>query len=259
MDLNFTGKTAFVAGSSRGIGFAVARGFLQEGANVVVSGRNKASLDEAREQLLQHGSENRLLFVNGDLMDADAISDALSQTVATFGGIDCVVASVGGGVLPNDLDITPADWTEGFNFNLFSSTNLAVAAMPHLKKTQGSLIFISSIAGIEAIPASVPYSAAKAAIHSAAKAMSRALGPDNVRVNVVVPGNVIFPGGNWDNKMKSERREFFEKYIEAEVPMNRFGQPDEIANAVLFLSSTCASFITGATLVVDGGQTRTHH
>jgi len=98
----------------------------------------------------------------------------------------------------------------------------------------------------------------EAAIHSAAKSMAKSLGPHDVRVNVVAPGNVKFPGGNWDNKMRGERKEFFRKYIEREVPMNRFGTPEEIANAVVFMSSSAASFVTGASLVVDGGQTNSY-
>ena len=131
------------------------------------------------------------------------------------------------------------------------------ASIPHLIRSKGSGIFISSIAGVEALPAPIPYSAAKAAVHSVAKALSDDLAKHQVRVNVVCPGNVLFPGGNWDTKLNDpERKSDIETYIQNHVPLGRFGQPSEIADAVLFLSSPRASFITGAYLIVDGGQAR---
>jgi len=136
------------------------------------------------------------------------------------------------------------------------SMALASTVLPHLiARGAGSLTFTSSIVGCEAINAPITYSATKAAVQGAMKSLSRLVGPQGVRVNAVAPGNVLFPGGSWERKL-AERREFFEQYIQSEVPLQRFGRPEEIANAVVFLASERASFITGACLVVDGGQTR---
>lgn len=166
------------------------------------------------------------------------------------------MANVGSGTGRGGWELSPEDWQSALRVNLLGGMTLASAALPHLmSRGRGSLIFISSIAGCEAINAPVPYSAAKAAVQSAAKSLSRLMGPHGVRVNTVAPGNVLFPGGAWERKL-AERREFFEESIRTEVPLRRFGTPDEIADAVVFLASERASFITGACLVVDGGQTR---
>jgi 3-oxoacyl-[acyl-carrier protein] reductase len=130
--------------------------------------------------------------------------------------------------------------------------------MPHLlKQESSSFTFISSIAATEAIGAPIPYSAAKAAIEMTMKSLSRLVGPQGVRVNAVSPGNVLFPGGSWEKKLV-DRREFFEEMIQREVPLQRFASPEEIANVVVFLASKRASFVTGSSVVVDGGQTRSY-
>ncbi len=257
MELNLSGKTAFIAGSSRGIGFAIASAFLQEGAKVVITGRNVESLEEASTLLAGEVEPSRILSICGDMTNSTDIRHALDETMSAFGSIDAVVANVGNGTARGGWDLNLDDWQSALNNNLLSGMTLASTALPHLiARGRGSLTFVSSIAGYEAINAPVTYSAAKAAVQSAMKNLSRLVGVHGVRVNAVAPGNILFPGGTWEGKL-AERREFFEQYIKSEVPLQRFGRPEEIADAVVFLASERASFITGTCLVVDGGQTRT--
>ena len=256
MDLGLHDKVAFIAGSSRGIGLAIARAFLREGAKVIITGRNAESLEKASALLAAEAEAQRVFSIRGDMTDPTDIRRALDETVATFGGIDAVVANVGSGIARGGWDLSLDDWQSALSINLLGSMALASAALPHLiARGGGSLTFISSIVGCEAINAPVTYSAAKAAVQSAMKSLSHLVGSHGVRVNAVAPGNVLFPGGTWERK-SAERREFFEQYIQSEVPLQRFGRPEEIADAVVFLASERASFITGACLVVDGGQTR---
>ena len=137
--------------------------------------------------------------------------------------------------------------------NFESALQTARTFLTMLEKSQGVLLFISSIAGIEAFGAPTDYSTAKNAIIALAKNMARKLA-SNVRVNVIAPGNVYFKGGSWDERIKQDKKRV-DKIIQATVPMNRFASPEEIADAAVFLCSDRAKFITGATLVVDGGQT----
>lgn len=256
MDLGLAGKVAFVAGSSRGIGLAIARAFLREGADVVITGRDAVALEQARAALVAEFEARQVLALCADLTDTSEVERALAQSVAACGALDAIVANVGSGRARMGWDLSREDWQGMLEVNLLGSMALASAALRHLvARGAGSLTFTSSIAGCEAIDAPIAYGAAKAALQSAAKSLARLVGPHGVRVNVVAPGNVLFPGGSWERHL-AERRAAVERYIASEVPLRRFGRPEEIADAVVFLASERASFITGACLVVDGGQTR---
>src|SRR2546427_3115843 len=154
--------------------------------------------------------------------------------------------------------LTQYEWQTRLQKNLVGNMSLATAALPCLvSRGGGSVTFVSSIVGFEAVNAPLPYSAAKSAIHIVVKNLARMLGGSGVRVNVVAPGNVLFPGGSWEKKL-IDNRDIVEQYIKSEVPARRFGRPEEIADAVVFLASERASFITGSCLVVDGGQSRAY-
>lgn len=256
MELGLRDKVVFIAGSSRGIGLAIAHAFVREGAKAVITGRSAESLKEAKTLLVKPDAPERLLSLQGDMTKPADIRRSLDETLTLFGGIDAVVANIGSGAARGGWELGWEDWETALNINLLGGMALASAALPHLiSRSGGSLTFISSIAGLEAINAPVPYGAAKAALQSAVKSLSRLVGANGVRVNAVAPGNILFPGGLWERKL-SENREFFTQYVRSEVPIQRFGRPEEIADAVVFLASERASFITGACLVVDGGQTR---
>lgn len=256
MDLGLKNKVAFVAGSSRGIGLAIASGFLAEVAKVVITGRHDAALDAARHTLEARFGQGRLLSVLGDMTDATVIEQALEETHQHFGGLHAVVANVGLGTSIPGFDIDREHWEKMINLNLLGSVLLAGKALGRLiSGGGGSLTFMASIAGHEAIKAPVAYSAAKAGLMMAMKSYAMQVGSQGVRVNAVSPGNVLFPGGSWEAKLAT-RGEFFQAYIRDEVAMQRFGTPEEIADAVLYLASERASFVTGAVLVADGGQTR---
>jgi len=225
---------------------------------VAITGRGGDSLEEARTLLAEGSRDDLILAIQGDMARREDIERALDITVSTFDRVNAVVANVGSGTAKGGWDLDEDDWAPVMDLNLRGSVALTSVAMPHLlKQESSSFTFISSIAATEAIGAPIPYSAAKAAIEMTMKSLSRLVGPQGVRVNAVSPGNVLFPGGSWEKKMV-DRREFFEEMIQREVPLQRFASPEEIANVVVFLASERASFVTGSSVVVDGGQTRSY-
>lgn len=254
MDLAIAGKVAVVCGASRGIGLAVARRLAHEGARVVMAARSAGPLEEARKALSgETGAE--ITAIAADMTDEAAVARLFARTQA-LGPVEIVVANAGSGSAQVGFAIDRAEWQRVLDENLFSATLVAAEALKHLTANKaGSLTFVGSIAGSEAINAPVPYSAAKAALHMATKLYAQQVGASGVRVNAVAPGNVLFPGGSWERKL-AERGEFYNAYIKREVPLRRFGTPEEIADIVAFLASARAAFVTGAVWVADGGQTR---
>ncbi|MGH9338752.1 MAG: SDR family NAD(P)-dependent oxidoreductase [Acidobacteriota bacterium] len=258
MDLRLQDKITLVAGSSRGIGFLIAKAFRSEGARVAVTGRYNEALCEAANLLAAEFGHEGVLACPGDLTDSTVITNTLERIHSTWGTIDCLVANIGTGTGRTGWELRDEDWDDLFTQNLAVNRRVCEAVLPEMVAVgRGSIIFISSIAGVESLSAPLPYSAAKAALISYSKNLARQLGPKGIRVNSVAPGNVLFPGGSWEKKL-AERPEFFRNYIETEVPLQRFGTPEEIASVVAFLSSDRASFITGACMVADGGQTRSY-
>jgi 3-oxoacyl-[acyl-carrier protein] reductase len=254
MDLGLADKVAYVSGSSRGIGLGIARAFLSEGARVVVTGRDPCSLKAAEEDLTRAHGADRVLALCGDLEDVGFSALTVEQTLGRWNRLDCVVCNLGAGTDGTGGDIAAAEWRRAFSVNFWSGQILAQQAIPSLVKTgSGSLVFIASLAGAEEIGAPAPYTVAKSAVIALAKSLSRTLARDGVRVNAVAPGNVLHPGGRWEARLAARRDETL-SMIRREVPLGRFGTPDEIADAVVFLASQRAAFITGACLLVDGGQ-----
>lgn len=256
MDLHLGEKVALVAGSSRGIGLATARAFLAEGCRTVITGRDGPALGRARAGLESESSPELVMAFEGDLRDPDAIKALLVAIDERWGRLDCLVANIGNGRGPVGWDLQESDWQRLFEENLSGTYRLVQYVLPAMSQSgAGSIVLVASIVGLESTSAPLPYSAAKAALVNYGKNLARQVGSCNVRVNTVAPGNVLFPGGSWERHL-AERRDEVLKEIESEVPLRRFGQPEEIADLIVFLSSDRAAFITGSCVVADGGQTR---
>ena len=254
MNLELENKKVLITGSSHGIGYAIARHFLDEGADVILVARNIENLKHSEDVLLEKYGENRVWSKYCDCTSSESLQELYNAIKNKFGGIDIVIANVGNGrSVPDPI---PADeqWQNTWNSNFESALKTARTFLPMLKKSKGCLLFVSSIAGMEAFGAPTDYSTAKTAIIALAKNMARKLAPNDVRVNVIAPGNVYFEGGSWDEKTQKDKK-YVDEIIKSTVPMNRFATPQEIADSAVFLCSDRASFITGATLVIDGGQT----
>lgn len=253
MDLNLKNKQYIITGSSRGIGLGIAKVLLEEGARVMITGRNSDSIASAFELLNSKFPGNVLAFT-GDFTEANIAGLALEKIISEWGSIDGVVANAGAVKPVPDWNIDGDDWEWFFTNNLNISVHIVTKSISYLQKTKGAIVFIGSIAGIEEIGAPLPYSASKAALTMYAKSLSRKLALYNIRVNTIAPGNVLFPDGNWDKKRKTDL-EAINRMLETKVPLKKFGTPEDIGSMAAFLLSEKASFVTGSCFVIDGGQT----
>ena len=256
MDLGLTDKIAIVTGSTRGLGFAIAEALLQERCNVTICARGEAGLAEAvaRLRTLPGGME-RVLAVQADVATDKGAADVVMRTVETFGGLDILVNNVGfaggGGI----LEASDEEWQEAFDQTLFPAIRTSRMAIPHLRQRGGgSIVMIASIWGRES-GGRMTYNAVKAAEISLAKAMAQQLAKDNIRVNSVAPGSIRFPGGSWDRRVQADP-EGMAEFVRRELPFGRFGRPEEVGAVVAFLVSPRASWISGASVPVDGCQSR---
>ncbi|WP_276359567.1 SDR family oxidoreductase [Daejeonella sp. H1SJ63] len=251
MDLELNNKNVVITGGTKGIGLSIAQGFLDEGANVHIISRSpgKALVSKQTKQYPGKG-----FFYQCDVTDEQSLSACYSEILTNSNNtIDILVSNVGSGKSPLLPINEKRDWELCWNTNFTSSLNAARVFSGSLVKSKGTMIFISSIAGLEFIGAPTEYSIAKAALISFSKTLSHRLAPD-VRVNVVAPGNIFVEEGTWGNKMQ-ENPEKVALMLNEKVPLKRFGLPEEVSDLVLFLSSSRAAFITGGCFVIDGGQT----
>jgi len=258
VNLSLQNRVALVGGSSRGIGKAIAAAFLREGCRVCITGRSEAPLSKALAEFeVEFGKESVISFC-GDLTDSNVIEQALRRTHGLWRRLDVVVANFGSGSGKPGWQLENEEWQRLFRLNFWGSVSLAQAAIPLLAENQrGGLLFIASITGVEATPAPLPYSAAKAALINYSKNLAGQVAKLGIRVNCIAPGNVLFPGGTWERHLEEDKDKVMQM-INSSVPLARFGTPEEIAGIAVFLCSDAATFITGACFKADGGQTRSY-
>ena len=249
MELGLTDKVAIVTGGSRGIGRSIALALADEGCRVAICARTEEALRTTEAELRERTDA---LGIVADVTQAADVERLAQETVDRFGQLDILVNNAGS----RGSDDTDEVWNAIYESNLLAAARATRIAVPHMRASGGgSVVHITSIYGRESGGA-IAYNAIKSAMNAHAKAMALELAPD-IRVNAVAPGSTAFPGSSWDRRSE-EDPEAMLKFIEENIPMGRFGTPEEIANVVVFLCSDQASWVTGACINVDGGQSHSN-
>ncbi len=247
MEISLRGKRAIVAGGSRGIGRAIALTLAAAGANVSICARGVEGLKAAAADIGKHGGE--IHWGACDLGDAAAIMRYVAEAAGALGGIDILVNNASGFGMTDD----EAGWDASLGIDLLATVRTSHAAIPHIEKAGGgAIVNISSISGYRASARSAPYAAVKAAVINYTQSQGLMLSGKRIRVNAIAPGSIEFPGGTWDRR-KMENPQLYQATLRS-IPWGRFGAPQEIAGVALFLVSDMASWVTGQTITVDGGQ-----
>jgi 3-oxoacyl-[acyl-carrier protein] reductase len=249
MELSFKGKKVLVAGGSRGIGRSIALAFAANGADVAICARGEAGVRAAEAELKRHGTQ--VFGMACDLGDEKQVTAMVNTAAAALDGLDVLVNNASGLGLKDD----ESGWQASINVDLLGTARATRTALPYLEKSQGNVINISSISGQMASARSAAYAAVKAALINYTMSQGLALAPKRIRANCIAPGSIEFPGGLWEER-KTDDPKLYQSILDS-IPWGRLGGPEEIAGVALFLASDLARWITGQTIVVDGGQSLT--
>jgi 3-oxoacyl-[acyl-carrier protein] reductase len=247
MQISLAGKRAVVTGGSKGIGRSIALAFADAGAAVSVCARGRAALDSTAAEIAARGVKAHA--GQCDLADKDAIAAYIGAAADALGGIDILVNNASGFGAGDD----EAGWAKSIDIDVMATVRASHSAIPFFEQAGGGAILnISSISGYDASVRTPPYAAVKAAVINYTMSQGLMLAPKKIRVNAIAPGSIEFPGGMWEQRRTSNPQLY--NAILRSIPWGRLGRPEEVANAAVFLCSGAASWVTGQTLIVDGGQ-----
>jgi 3-oxoacyl-[acyl-carrier protein] reductase len=257
MDLQLTGKTAVVAASSQGLGRAIAEVLLQEGANVVISGRDESKLKKVASELQAYGE---VAYKQTDITKPEDIKGLMSMASDTFGGIDILINNAGGPPAGSFEVLSDQDWLNSFELNLLSYIRLIREALPFLKVNGGKIINIASSSIKEPIPGLILSNTFRTGMVGMTKTLSQELAPYQVMINTVAPGKIATDRVHHLDQFNADKlgvtREEIEETSKNSIPLKRYGRPEEFAKVVAFLVSDANSYMTGSSFLVDGGMVK---
>ena len=258
MQLGIEGKVVLITAASKGLGYAVAETMIAEGAKVAISSRSEERIKEAAEELSQGGKYD-VFYAPADLSNSGATEKLMDQVLNHFGQVDILICNTGGPKTTDFVDTGYEDWQKGMDLMLYPALQMSKRVIPKMKENKwGRIIYMTSTWVKQPRASGVISTMARSAISGLSKHLSNELAADNILVNQVMPGPTWTDRSKEITSRLSERRgvpvETIKEEIGREIPLGRYGEADEIANAVTFLASEKASFITGASLQVDGGQ-----
>ena len=252
MDLRLNRKRALVTGGTRGIGHAVVEALAHEGCQVSFCARTADAVGVVETELRQRG--HTAFGTPVDVCDDTSVADWTEASAARMGGIDIVVANAG--AVANKPEL--AAWRAGFDTDIMGTVVTVEHAIPFLRRSDaGSVVVMSSVAALEIYAGERPYTAIKAALTAYASGLAQRLAPDGIRANVISPGAILFPGSVWERAQTDQPQVYAE--ILGRTALGRLGTASEVAQAVAFIASPAAGFVTGTNFVIDGGLTKRVH
>ena len=255
MDLGISGKVALVTGGSRGLGRQAALSLAQEGVAVAICARTQETLDAVVPELLEAGAP-AARGIAADVTDPASLQGLHESVSRQLGNVDILVNNAGASRRGDVLAIDEDDWADLWALNVMAPARLSRLIIPGMQERQwGRIVNVSSIWGREH-GGGVAYMTTKAALIALTKSTALSYGKDGILVNSVAPGSVAFPTGSWDRFQTQNEPDVVRDCVEHNLPMGRFGWPEPVGDLIAFLCSERAGFLTGATINIDGGQSR---
>ncbi|MBT2726105.1 SDR family oxidoreductase [Bacillus sp. ISL-75] len=257
MELNLTSKTALVVASSQGLGFAIAERLVREGANVMISGREEEKLKQKASQLESLGM-GKVAYQKTDITNVNDINQLVKVTAESFQRIDILVNNAGGPPAGAFEELTDEEWQKSFELNLLSYVRMIRASLPYLKEQGGKILNIASTSIKEPIPGLILSNTFRTGIIGLAKTLASELAQYNILINTIAPGRIATDRVNHLDQVNADKlginRETMAFQVKEEIPLKRYGTPEEFANVAAFLLSDANSYMTGSSFLVDGGM-----
>ncbi|WP_449355458.1 SDR family oxidoreductase [Virgibacillus natechei] len=258
MDLHLKGKSVIVTAASKGLGRAVATEFAREGAHVLISSRSEETLQQTVEEIKQETGNSNVDFAICDMKNASDIKQLVNKAVESCGTVDVLINNAGGPPAGKFLDMEDADWYHAFELNLLSFIRTTREVIPYMKEqSRGHIVNLASSSIKQTLDNLVLSNTMRPGIVGLAKSLSQEVSADNILVNTVGPGTIETDRIAELNEKKADQQgssiEAIKKAAQEEIPMKRYGQPQEFAKAIVFLASGANTYITGQSLIVDGG------
>ncbi|RFU69910.1 SDR family oxidoreductase [Bacillus sp. V59.32b] len=257
MDYQLHGKNAIVVASSKGLGKAIAAELLKEGANVLIVSRDENKLAAVQSELSELG-EGRIIYSQADVRNYEEIKEMVEKAASEFGGIDILVNNAGGPPAGSFEQMTDNEWQNSFELNLLSYIRTIRECLPYLKERGGKIINIASSSIKEPIPGLILSNTFRTAIVGLSKTLAEEFAPNGIIINTVAPGRIATDRVRHLDEVNAEKKgisvEEVEKNVKSNIPLGRYGEPEEFARVVTFLVSDANTYMTGSAFLVDGGM-----